>query len=292
MHETVATVVENREMGSGVWLLRLRDAAVCSEHQPGRFVMLGTGAAVENGPPAPLLRRPFSIQRVDQDTFEVLYRVVGVGTRCMTDLRADDRVPVLGPLGNSFTAPQPGERAVLLGGGVGIPPMVALADHLSATGHSEWRAYLGVSSVADKGCFVGFEERYASDLSGGRVLRATMDGSLGFEGNVVQAWLRDREDGPPAGGERVYACGPMAMLRAIARTCAELDVPAEVSVETMMGCGVGICMGCVIENKTYADGTAEQRSCMSPYDRWLMACTKGPVFGAQAVVLDDGGLLH
>jgi len=292
MHETVATVVENREMGSGVWLLRLRDAGVCSDHQPGRFVMLGTGAAVENGPPAPLLRRPFSIQRVDEDVFEVLYRVVGVGTRCMTDLRADDRVPVLGPLGNSFTVPSPGERAVLLGGGVGIPPMVALADHLSANGHSEWRAYLGVSSVADKGCFVGFEERYASDLSGGRVLRATMDGSLGFEGNVVQAWLRDREQGVPEGGERVYACGPMPMLRAIARTCAELDVPAEVSVETMMGCGVGICMGCVIENKTYADGTDEQRACMSPYDRWLMACTKGPVFGAQAVVLDDGGLLH
>lgn len=292
MHETVATVVENRALGSGVWLLRLREAAVCADHEPGRFVMLGTGEPVEDGPPAPLLRRPFSIQRVDGDVFEVLYRVVGVGTRCLTDLSAAQRVPVLGPLGNSFTRPTRGQRAVLLGGGVGIPPMVAMADHLAAAGHSEWRAYLGVSSAADAGCFEGFAGRYASELSGGRVLRATMDGSLGFEGNVVQAWLRDREQGVPEAGERVYACGPMPMLRAVARTCAELDVPAEVSVETMMGCGVGICMGCVIENRAYAAGTDAERACMSPYDRWLMACTKGPVFGAQAVVLDDGGLLH
>ncbi len=292
MHETVATVVENRELGSGVWLLRLRSSAVCSDHEPGRFVMLGTGEEVAGGPPSPLLRRPFSIQRVQGDVFEVLYRVVGVGTRCMSELRPTLRVPVLGPLGNAFTLPQPGERAVLLGGGVGIPPMVALADRLSALGHGEWRAYLGVSSAADSGCFVGFEERYGAELSDGRALRATMDGSVGFAGNVIEAWLRDRASGIPQGGERVYACGPMPMLRAVARTCAELDVPAEVSVETMMGCGVGICMGCVIENRTYADGTAAQRACMSPYDRWLMACTKGPVFGAQSVVLDDGGLLH
>lgn len=287
MHETVATVVENRDLGSGVWLLRLRSAAVCADQRPGRFVMLGTGEEVEGGPPAPILRRPFSVQRVDGDVFEVLYRVVGVGTACMSTMKAGRSVPVLGPLGNSFKVPEPGERAVLLGGGVGIPPMVALADGLQGGAHGEWRAYLGVSSKADAGCFVGFDERYAGDE---RVLRATMDGSLGFAGNVIQAWLEDRAswDGP----ERVYACGPMPMLRAVAKTCAELGVPAEVSVETMMGCGVGICMGCVIENKRWADGDEAERAAMSPYDRWLMACTKGPVFGAQAVVLDDGGLLH
>lgn len=290
MHETVATVVENRDLGSGVWLLRLRSAAVCAAQRPGRFVMLGTGEAPESGPPSPILRRPFSIQRVTDDVFEVLYRVVGVGTGCMSEMTPGRPVPVLGPLGNSFTMPQPGERAVLLGGGVGIPPMVALADALEQSGHGEWRAYLGVSSAADAGCFVGFAEGYASELDDGRVLRATMDGSLGFAGNVVQAWLRDREAW--TGPERVYGCGPMPMLRAVAKTCADLGVPAEVSVETMMGCGVGICMGCVIENRSYADGTDAQRAGMSPYDRWLMACTKGPVFGAQAVVLDDGGLLH
>ena len=287
MHETVATVVENRDLGSGVWLLRLRSAAVCAEQEPGRFVMLGAGDQPQSGPPSPILRRPFSIQRVSDDVFDVLYRIVGVGTGCMADMVPGRKVPVLGPLGNAFTLPSLGERAVLLGGGVGIPPMVALADGLTAAGHGEWRAYLGVSSAADRGCFVGFAEGFPDD---GRVLRATMDGSLGFEGNVVQAWLRDRVawDGP----ERVYACGPMPMLRAVARTCDELGVPAEVSVETMMGCGVGICMGCVIENRAYAEGSESARAGMSPYDRWLMACTRGPVFAADDVVLDDGGLLH
>lgn len=285
MHETVATVVENRDLGSGVWLLRLRSPAVCSEQRAGRFVMIGTGEEVAGGPPAPMLRRPFSIQRVEGDVFDVLYRLVGVGTACMASMKPGRSVEVLGPLGNAFTTPRPGERAVLLGGGVGIPPMVALADQLSAGG-SDWTAYLGVSGVADAGCFVGFDER---PTWGDHVVRATMDGSLGFHGNVVQAWLESRD---PSQTERVYACGPMVMLRAVAKAAAEIGVPAEVSVETMMGCGIGICMGCVIENKKYIDGTREERAAMSPYDRWLMACTKGPVFPADGVVLDDGGLLH
>ena len=286
MHETVATVVENRDLGSGVWLLRLRNADVCADPRAGRFVMLGVGETVEGGPPAPMLRRPFSIQRVEGDVFDVLYRVVGIGTACMASMKAGREVEVLGPLGNAFSAPQAGERAVLLGGGVGIPPMVALADQLEASGAS-WTAYLGVSGRADKGCWVGFDER--PQWGDDRVVRATMDGSLGFAGNVVQAWLESRDASTP---ERVYACGPMVMLRAVAKSCAELGVPAEVSVETMMGCGIGICMGCVIENKTYADGDAAARVGMSPYDRWLMACTKGPVFDAHSIVLDDGGLLH
>ena len=81
-----------------------------------------------------MLRRPFSIQRIEDDVFDVLYRVVGVGTACMASMKAGREVEVLGPLGNAFSAPQAGERAVLLGGGVGIPPMVALADQLEASG--------------------------------------------------------------------------------------------------------------------------------------------------------------
>ena len=288
MRETAATVVENRDLSAGVHLLRLRNAAVCDGHQAGRFVMIGAGEVVGGGPPSPMLRRPFSVQRVDGDVFEILYRVVGVGTDRMARMVPGQIVPVLGPLGSAFSQPAPEERAVLLGGGVGIPPMVALADALVASGHRAWTAYLGVGSSADAGCFVGFERGPAAT---GAVVRASMDGSVGLRGNVVQAWLADRAQAAPQ-RERVYACGPMAMLRAVARTCAELGVPAQVSVETMMGCGVGICMGCVIENRAYAEGDAAARAAMSPYDRWLMACIKGPVFDATEVVLDDGGLLH
>jgi len=288
MHTSVSNVVENRDLGHGVWLLRLRDAELAADCVAGCFVMIGVGVSL-----SPMLRRPFSVQRVQGDIYDILYRDVGVGTRLMTELVVDQNVPVLGPLGNSFTMPEPGERAVLLGGGVGIPPMVALADRLEATGHRDWEAFLGVGSSKDSGCFVGFDERYGTEtVYAERVHRATMDGSIGFLGHVVAAWLdrwEEQSEGPP-GTARLYACGPMVMLRAVAEAAAERALPCEVSVETMMGCGMGACMSCVIESSDARDPA--KRAAMSPYDRWLLACRKGPVFDARAIVLEDGEFLH
>ena len=281
MPDSRSTVLENRALGGGVWLLRFRDPTIADDVGPGQFVMIACSPPYE----PLLLRRPFSIQRVEGDVYEVLYRDVGKGTHRMTKMQVGDEVQVLGPLGNSFTMPRPDETAVLLGGGVGIPPMVALADALEAAGHTRWAAYVGVSGIVDEGCFVGFDERWPND---DRVRRATMDGSIGFEGHVVAAWLDRGITGPT----RAYACGPMVMLRAVADTAGAHDVPCEVSVETMMGCGVGACMSCVIENRAYRDGDEAARKSMSPYDRWLLACRKGPVFPSDRIVLDDGGFLH
>jgi dihydroorotate dehydrogenase electron transfer subunit len=290
MFDRRCEVVAHRDLGAGVRLLRFRDADVAADVRPGTFVMLEARPPGLGRVPDPVLPRPFSVQRVRGDVFDVMYRVVGVGTTAMADLRSGDTPRVLGPLGNSFTLPEPDETAVLLGGGVGIPPMVALADALVARDGdvARFEAYLGVSGAADRGCMIGFDEGYGDDsVFSDRVFRATMDGSFGFRGHVVAAWL-DRWESRglrPDGPVRLYACGPMIMLRAVAAAAAERGLRAQVSVETMMGCGIGICMGCVIENKHY-DGSG------NPYDRWLLACRQGPVFDADAVVLDDGGLLH
>jgi len=281
MPDRHCSVVENRDLGNGVWLLRLRGSDIVAGMQPGCFVMLSCGAEL-------LLRRPFSIQRVDGDIYDILYRVVGLGTAALSQLRVGQEVQALGPLGNSFTWPGESETAVLLGGGVGIPPMVALADALTERGHGSWEAYVGVGSAADVGCFVGFDERYGADP---RVRRATMDGSIGFHGHVVAAWMSHLEQASAAGNPlRVYACGPMVMLRAVQSQAAERGLPCEVSVETMMGCGMGACMSCVIENSQAQD--PEARAAMSPYDRWLLACRRGPVFEASSVVLEEGEFLH
>jgi len=287
MRNRVSVVVENRDLGENIFLLRLRDPAMGGEMAPGRFVMLATAEGL-----APLARRPFSIQRVDGECYDILYKVVGEGTALMAQMQPGIEVRALGPLGNSFTLPTGDECAILLGGGVGIPPMVALADALEAGGHSNWQAFLGVGSARETGCFVGFDDRYmVGDERDGRVHPATMDGSLGFEGHVVAAWLDWRKRVEAASVPmRLYACGPMVMLRAVAAEASRLGLPCEVSVETMMGCGVGVCMACVIENADARD--PEKRAVMSPYDRWLLACCKGPVFDSAAVVLDDGGLLH
>lgn len=281
MRDAVCEVVENRDLGGGVWLLRLRDPGMAAEMAPGNFVMLQVGPDL-----LPTLRRPFSIQRCEGDVYDVLYRIVGTGTALMAAFEAGQTLRVLGPMGNRFTAPAEDEVAILLGGGVGIPPMVALLDELVATGHTNFQAYVGVSGASDAGCWVGFD-RLGDDP---RITRATMDGSIGFEGHVVAAWQdRWEREGAPKKA-RVYSCGPMVMLNAVEQMAAKLGVPAEVSVETMMGCGMGACMSCVIENKDALDPA--RKAAMSPYDRWLLACKKGPVFAAGTVVLDHSEFLH
>ena len=284
MHDAPAPVVSNEDLGASIFLLTLDAPEIARLTRPAQFVMLQ--AAPQGGP---LLRRPFSIQRVyDDGRIEVLYKVVGRGTAMMAALRPGDLLPTLGPLGRPWTAPAPGEHALLIGGGVGIPPMVVLSDDLGRTRHDAWTALLGVRSLSERGCLVGFER--GPVLDPGRIEVATLDGSLGHRGHVLSLWRALREAGRLPGALRVYACGPMAMLRAVAVEAADLGVPCEVSVETMMGCGVGVCMGCVVESRAYVD--AADRSAFSPYDRWWLACTRGPVFDAQQVVLDDGGLLH
>jgi dihydroorotate dehydrogenase electron transfer subunit len=262
MYDGLVRVAHQEELGAQTHLLTLDAPAIAQETQPGQFVMLQS--APRGGP---LLRRPFSVQRVHDDGgIEILYKVVGVGTAAMAALVPGDRVTALGPLGHPFTMPSRSEHAVLLGGGVGIPPMVILSDHLRAAGHTAWTALLGLRSAMQRGAAVGHKGHVVSLL---RTLRDT-----------------GRLDGPL----RLYACGPMAMLRAVAVEAANLRVPCEVSVETMMGCGVGVCMGCVIESSAWV--SAADRRAFSPYDRWWLACKRGPVFDAQQVVLDDGGLLH
>lgn len=276
-----ARVVLNDGFGAGIHRLRLYAPEVAATVAAGQFVMLGCAEAG-----GPLLRRPFSIQKTDGEQFDVLYRVVGVGTRALAALRPGQVVPVLGPLGRGFTPPQPSEHAILIGGGVGVPPIFLMAAQLDSRGHRAWSAVLGVRGRADRPCLVAFDEGFPGD---GRVHLCTIDGSFGHRGHVVSLW---ESLGPVPARARVYACGPMAMLRAVAEAAALRGLPCEVSVETMMGCGVGICMGCVMESSAYVNAGGEERKSFSPYDRWWLACRRGPVFDAQAVVLNDGGLLH
>lgn len=273
MPDVSASVEQNLDLGGGVRLLRLRAPGIGPGMAPGRFAMLSVGGGVD-----PLLRRPFSIQRVVGDSIEILFRVVGRGTARLAALEPGDGLEVLGPLGTSFRLPEPGETAVLLGGGVGIPPLVALAEALISREHKAWECYVGVADQRDTGSWSGFHALVAAGDP--RLVRATMDGSVGFAGHVLAAW-RDRwSRRRPEGSARVYACGPTVMLRAVRDEAARLGLPCQVSVEQVMGCGLGVCTGCAVENARW-DGT-------NPYERWLLACKDGPVFDADRVALDGG----
>lgn len=215
---------------------------------PGQFVHIRCG---EN-----LLRRPISVCNwsAEEDTIRLVFEVRGEGTLWLSRRKAGDTLDILGPLGHGFSM-EPEGRYLLVGGGIGVPPMLGCACH----GGQEHTAVLGFRSGAHAMLLDDFRKVCAN------VCVATDDGSLGHPGFVdelVQEELKQRKY------TAVLACGPKAMLRAVARVSAEEGIPCQVSMEERMGCGVGACLVCACR---MADG------------RYRHVCKNGPVFEAGEV---------
>jgi len=234
--------------------------------------------------PRPFLRRPFSI--ADRWTAPdgsahlcVLSRTVGVGTRWLERLQPGDILNLTGPLGRGFRLPPPNVALVLVGGGVGIPPFLYLARRLHELGRQDVTAIFGVTTRAllplrllDEPAADGTPQA-CIELPGPARFPAivtTDDGTLGLRGVVtdaLRAWQSRRVNGktPPM----VLACGPVAMLRAVARLTAQLGLQCQLCVERNMGCGIGTCLSCVVRVR---DAQREAGW------RWALACVDGPVF--------------
>jgi dihydroorotate dehydrogenase electron transfer subunit len=226
--------------------------------------------------PLAMLRRPFSLAG-RRDTprgveLDVIHRVVGVGTDWLSKLRAGDQVSILGPLGNRFELPPADHTAVLVGGGVGIPPMLYLAGALrgrravafaGATTRNLMPLTINADSQADEFARHGIESILSTD-----------DGSLGSRGFVTQAlerWL-DLRPTPHAPHPTVlYTCGPEPMMKRVAEIALARNIPCQIAVERAMACGMGTCQSCVIRVKAPADPKG-----------WVykLACTDGPIFSA------------
>ena len=229
-----------------------------------------TGLAQEAGPgqflgvypkdKSTLLPRPISICEVNaqKSALRLVYRIAGAGTREFSCYEAGDGVSVLGVLGNGFPLEEgTGKKVFLMGGGIGVPPILELAKQLEA----DKEIILGYRD--DKLFLKDDLERY------GRVRVATEDGSVGTKGNVMDAI---RENGLEA--EVIFACGPMPMLRAIKAYAAEKGIPAYISLEEHMACGVGACLGCVVKTKELDHPSHVHNA---------RICTDGPVFEAAQV---------
>lgn len=207
---------------------------VAASVRAGQFVNLGW-------PSGPLLRRPFSVYRSDGERIEVVLKAVGAGTAQLLGMEVGDRVSCLGPLGRGFELTRGGRSAVLISGGLGVAPMpLAARDARAAGKHVTW--VHGARTAAE----------LCAESDGDRVVWATDDGSQGTPGTVV--------DAAPA-ADVVLACGPNRMLAAVAERWPD----AQVAVETYMGCGTGVCLGCAVPLRR------------GGYDR---ACTEGPVYRA------------
>ncbi len=248
-------VLSNERIAEGVGLMILHAPRTASLISPGQFVHLRIGAGRDF-----LLRRPFSVHRAHGEQIEILYQVLGVGTRAMSELGCSESVDLIGPLGHGWDVPSGTMHALLVSGGLGAAPLGGLAERLAREGIAVTVA-MG-APTAER--LVG---RDVFEAAARRVVIATDDGTEGETGFVtapVADLLKSRSF------DIVYACGPEVMQRAVVALCDEAGVPCQVSLERLMACGIGACLSCVVTTKSGLK----------------RACVDGPVFDAEEVCWD------
>ncbi len=246
-------VIRQERIGTEIYSLWLQTEAIAPAAKPGQFVML---YGKDN---SRLLPRPISICQTDGAALRLVYRVAGRGTREFSGLKTGEELEVLGPLGNGFPIQEArGKRVLLLGGGIGIPPMLETAAALG----SRAAAVLGYRDE------VFLKEEFETFCP---VAVATEDGSSGVKGNVLDAVRKEK-----LSADMLFACGPLPMLRALQVYAEERQIPCWISMEERMACGIGACLGCV------CDSTQEDAHLHVHHKR---VCKDGPVFLSTEVKL-------
>ena len=286
--EEIAVVVDQNALGSGIYDLTLKTTNIAKAAKAGQFV------SVYSNDRSKLLPRPISLCGIDrdEDTIRLVYRVTGenTGTEEFSKLVMGDRIRILGPLGNGFTV-EPGKKAFLIGGGIGVPPMLQLAKDINSgvvqtsgavdtntqeKGQTEEKQINGHGKkICDMNIIMGYRDENTFLLDEFKEQAdsfvATEDGSVGTKGNVIDAI---KENGIEA--DVIYACGPMPMLRALKAYAMEHDMECYVSMEERMACGIGACLACVCKTKD-KDAHSNVNN--------KRICKEGPVFNAKEVEL-------
>lgn len=266
-----ATIVENVPIARGTYRIRLADAAIAGSIRPGQFVMVRPVAGEENDP---LLGRPLALYDLARDAsgtpvaFDLVYLVIGRGTAALARCQPGESLPVWGPLGNGF-GPAPSGPVVFVAGGIGQTPFLALGREWLNPGTDGRKCPSAtiLYGVRTKSLLAGVEDFRSAGIE---VELATDDGSAGHHGFVTELLARRLERGEiPA---RIVACGPPAMLAAVARIAEQHGVDCEVSLENHMACGFGACFSCVAPIYQ-PDGTVDLKR----------VCVEGPVFSARSV---------
>ena len=255
----ICTVVSQESIGAGIYSMWIQTDRIAADAKPGQFVSLYTKDKSK------LLPRPISLCEIDKENkrLHLVYRVTGEGTGTdeFSQLKAGDTLPVLGPLGNGFPVEKAeGKSVFLMGGGIGVPPILELAKQMKCEKKQIVAGY--------RDCHTFLKEEFEA---AGTLYIATEDGSVGTKGNVMDA-IREND----LEADAIFACGPAPMLRAIKAYALEKGIPCWISMEERMACGVGACLACVCKSKDVDSHSHVHNK---------RVCKDGPVFLSTEVEL-------
>jgi len=245
-------VLSNKEIAEGTFLLEVDSRDKFETLKPGQFFNIQISENLY-----PLLRRPFSICDVYGSSIFFMYKVVGEGTKIMSNMKEGSKLNLLGPLGNSFDINQYIDEYIIIGGGIGIAPFPFLIREFG--NNQNYSVLFGVRNKNES-------HEYGSD----NVQFSSDDGTIGFHGNAVQL-LQNHIHKIGNKKIKIFACGPNPMLKALKKFVIKYDLDCEVSMESVMACGFGICQGCPIEYKN--DET------------YKLICKDGPIFNVRDITI-------
>lgn len=247
MYDEVVTLLENRKVNAEYYKLSFRSKKLAKRVSPGQFVQIKICEGLD-----PFLRRPFSYYRVAGDRIEILYEILGHGTALLAEKQKGEKLQAMGPLGRPFSEKIGKKQRILVGGGVGVPPLIFLAER-----HGSYRFFIGTKT---KGEVLPIQEMKKFRSS---VFYSTEDGSYGEKGLVTDLLeeLFEKEEG--SGGDYfIQTCGPNRMMERVREIAGRYRVEGEASWDERMACGVGVCLGCMVRTR----------------QGWICSCTEGPVF--------------
>ncbi|WP_192868140.1 dihydroorotate dehydrogenase electron transfer subunit [Calderihabitans maritimus] len=254
-------VISHEKLVEGFYRVRIAAESLARQAKPGQFALIRCSSTFD-----PLLRRPFSFHDIDAEagTVSFLYQIRGKGTQLLSQIKEGEQLDIMGPLGKGFYLPEKPAKTVLVGGGIGVAPLLFLARTLKERGYS-LTVLLGAATGEQVLCRQEFE------ALGAEVQVATDDGSQGHRGYVTDLLEKVLER---IAVSLVYACGPWPMLKKVAVACRGKDVPCQVSLDRAMACGVGACLSCVCRTRRNGKNYAR-------------ICREGPVFDSEEVLWDD-----
>ncbi len=264
---TPVPIVDIKETAQDTFQFTLSDPEIAANSHSGQFVNISIKDI-----PNLLWRRPLGIHQCDPEkgTFDILFKAIGRGTKAISQLKTGDMLDILGPLGNTFDYPEDLNEVIIVAGGLGIAPFILMLQDI-ADREIASTLFFGVKNSKELCCIEAFKS-FNTDIH-----ISTEDGSFGDKGLVTSSLEQYLSSLDTVKGKQMYVCGPTPMLKAVKEIAEKYHINAQVSMETIMACGFGACMGCPVPLE---NPTKEGKD-------YLLACKDGPVFNMKDIIINE-----